>query len=186
MGCVIKLLARCALSEDGTIALGVHPTMVPVSHPLAAIPGAYNAVFIESRHAGRLMFMGPGAGGSPTASAVLGDLVTAARNRVRGTRGPGESTYSARGITPAGRVCSRYYVSMTVTDAPGVLALVATCFARHEVSLQAVRQESQGVEARLGVMTHLAMEDAISATLADLRSMAEVRPQIAVMRVEGA
>ncbi len=102
MGCVIKLLARCALSEDGTIALGVHPTMVPVSHPLAAIPGAYNAVFIESRHAGRLMFMGPGAGGSPTASAVLGDLVTAARNRVRGTRGPGESTYSARGITPAG------------------------------------------------------------------------------------
>ncbi|HEX5335872.1 MAG TPA: homoserine dehydrogenase [Propionicimonas sp.] len=186
MGCVIKLLARCALSEDGTIALGVHPTMVPVSHPLAAIPGAYNAVFIESRHAGRLMFMGPGAGGSPTASAVLGDLVTAARNRVRGTRGPGESTYSARGITPAGRVSSRYYVSMTVTDAPGVLAQVATCFARHEVSLQAVRQESQGVEARLGVMTHLAMEDAISATLADLRSMAEVRPQIAVMRVEGA
>jgi homoserine dehydrogenase len=186
MGCVIKLLARCALSEDGTIALGVHPTMVPSSHPLAAIPGAYNAVFIESRHAGRLMFMGPGAGGSPTASAVLGDLVTAARNRVRGTRGPGESTYSARGITPAGRVSSRYYVSMTVTDAPGVLAQVATCFARHEVSLQAVRQESQGVEARLGVMTHLAMEDAISATIADLRSMAEVRPQIAVMRVEGA
>jgi len=186
MGCVIKLLARCALSEDGTIALGVHPTMVPVSHPLAAIPGAYNAVFIESRHAGRLMFMGPGAGGSPTASAVLGDLVTAARNRVRGTRGPGESTYSARGITPPGRVSSRYYVSMTVTDAPGVLAQVATCFARHEVSLQAVRQESQGVEARLGVMTHLAMEDAISATIADLRSMAEVRPQIAVMRVEGA
>lgn len=186
MGCVIKLLARCALSEDGTIALGVHPTMVPVSHPLAAIPGAYNAVFIESRHAGRLMFMGPGAGGSPTASAVLGDLVTAARNRVRGTRGPGESTYSGRGITPAGRVSSRYYVSMTVTDAPGVLAQVATCFARHEVSLQAVRQESQGVEARLGVMTHLAMEDAIGAAMADLRSMAEVRPQIAMMRVEGA
>ncbi|HEY3338358.1 MAG TPA: homoserine dehydrogenase [Propionicimonas sp.] len=186
MGCVIKLLARCALSEDGTIALGVHPTMVPVSHPLAAIPGAYNAVFIESRHAGRLMFMGPGAGGSPTASAVLGDLVTAARNRVRGTRGPGESTYSARGITPAGRVSSRYYVSMTVTDAPGVLAQVATCFARHDVSLQAVRQESQGVEARLGVMTHLAMEDSINAAIADLRSMAEVRPQIAVMRVEGA
>jgi homoserine dehydrogenase len=186
MGCVIKLLARCALSEDGTIAIGVHPTMVPLAHPLAAIPGAYNAVFIESRNAGRLMFMGPGAGGSPTASAVLGDLVTAARNRVRGSRGPGESTYSARGITPAGKVSSRYYLSMTVTDAPGVLAQVATCFARHGVSLQAVRQESQGVEARLGVMTHLAMEDAISAAMADLRSMAEVRPQIAVMRVEGA
>ncbi len=186
MGCVIKLLARCALSEDGTIALGVHPTMVPVSHPLAAIPGAYNAVFIESRHAGRLMFMGPGAGGAPTASAVLGDLVTAARNRVRGTRGPGESAYSARGITLAGRVSSRYYLSMTVTDAPGVLAQVATCFARHDVSLQAVRQGSQGVEARLGVMTHLATQDAIDAAMADLRSMNQVRPQIAVMRVEGA
>ena len=186
MGCVIKLLARCALSEDGTIELGVHPTMVPVGHPLAAIPGAYNAVFIESRHAGRLMFMGPGAGGSPTASAVLGDLVTAARNRVSGTRGPGESTYSARGITPSGRVSSRYYASMTVSDAPGVLARVATCFARHGVSLQAVRQESKGVEARLGVMTHLAMQDAISAAIADLRSMAEVRPEIALMRVAGA
>ncbi len=186
MGCVIKLLARCALSEDGTIAIGVHPTMVPLAHPLAAVPGAYNAVFIESRNAGRLMFMGPGAGGSPTASAVLGDLVTAARNRVRGARGPGESTYSARGITPAGEVSSRYYVSMTVTDAPGVLAQVATCFARHGVSLQAVRQESQGVEARLGVMTHLATQDAVAAAIADLRSMAEVRPGIAVMRVEGA
>jgi len=127
MGCVVKLVARCALSEDGTIAIGVHPTMVPLGHPLAAIPGAYNAVFIESRHAGRLMFMGPGAGGSPTASAVLGDLVTAARNRVRVARGPGESTYSGRAITPPGRVSSRYYVSMTVTDAPGVLAQVATC-----------------------------------------------------------
>lgn len=186
MGCVIKLLARCALSEDGTIAIGVHPTMVPLAHPLAAVHGAYNAVFIESRNAGRLMFMGPGAGGSPTASAVLGDLVTAARNRVRGARGPGESSYSARGITPPGQVSSRYYVSMTVHDAPGVLAQVATCLARHGVSLQAVRQESQGVEARLGVMTHLAMEESIAAAIADLRSMAEVRPGIAVMRVEGA
>jgi len=186
MGCVVKLLARCALSEDGTIAVGVHPTMVPVSHPLAAIPGAYNAVFIESRHAGRLMFMGPGAGGSPTASAVLGDLVTAARNRVRGARGPAESTYSARGITPAGRVRSRYYVSMTVHDEPGVLAQVATCFASHQVSLQAVRQESEGAEARLGVMTHQATQEQVDAALSELRLMPEVHPEIAVMRVEGA
>lgn len=186
MGCVIKLLARCALSDDGTIAVGVHPTMVPNGHPLSGIPGAYNAVFIESRNAGRLMFMGPGAGGSPTASAVLGDLVTAARNRVRGSRGPWESTYSARGITPPGLVSSRYYVSMTVHDEPGVLAQVATAFARHGVSLEAVRQESHGAHARLGVMTHLAIDDQIQATLAALRGMPEVHEEIAMMRVEGA
>ena len=186
MGCVVKLLARCVLSDDGTIAVGVHPTMVPVGHPLASIPGAYNAVFIESRHAGRLMFMGPGAGGSPTASAVLGDLVTAARNRVRGARGPAESTYSARGITPAGEVSSRYYVSMTVHDAPGVLAAVAGCFATEQVSLQAVRQESHGVQARLGVMTHRARSAQIERALATLAGMPEVDPGISVMRVEGA
>ncbi len=186
MGCVVKLLARCALSEDGSIAVGVHPTMVPLTHPLASIPGAYNAVFIESTHAGRLMFMGPGAGGSPTASAVLGDLVTAARNRVRGARGPAESTYSARGITPEGLVSSRYYVSMTVHDEPGVLARVAASFAGHGVSLQAVRQESQGTEARLGVMTHLARAEQVAATIAELRGMPEVDAEIDTMRVEGA
>jgi homoserine dehydrogenase len=186
MGCVIKLLARCALSADGTIAVGVHPTMVPLPHPLASIPGPYNAVFIESRNAGRLMFMGPGAGGSPTASAVLGDLVTAARNRVRGSRGPGELTYSGRGITAAAEVSSRYYVSMWVHDAPGVLAQVAASFARHEVSLQAVRQESEGARARLGVMTHLALHRQVEAAIADLDRMPEVQPGIALMRVEGA
>ncbi|MBA3021398.1 homoserine dehydrogenase [Propionicimonas sp.] len=186
MGCVIKLLARCALSEDGTIAVGVHPTMVPVAHPLASIPGAYNAIFIESRNAGRLMFMGKGAGGSPTASAVLGDLVTAARNRVRGSRGPGESIYSGRAITAAGEVRSRYYASMTVHDEPGVLAQVATAFARHGVSLQAVRQESTGEQARLGVMTHLALHREVDGAIADLNSMPEVHPGISLMRVEGA
>lgn len=185
MGCVIKLLARAALSDDGTIAVGVHPTMVPAAHPLAAIPGAYNAVFIESRHAGRLMFMGPGAGGSPTASAVLGDLVTAARNRVRGTRGPGESTYSARGITPHGAISSRYYVSMTVHDEPGVLARVAGCFAAQGVSLQAVRQESQGEQARIGVMTHLATGAQVEQALAGLAVMPEVEAPVSTMRVEG-
>ena len=185
MGCVVKLLARCALSDDGTIEVGVHPTMVPLAHPLASIPGAYNAVFIESRHAGRLMFMGPGAGGSPTASAVLGDLVTAARNRVRGARGPAESTYSARGITPAGRVSSRYYVSMFVQDEPGVLAKVAGCFADQDVSLQAVRQESEGDQARLGVMTHRATAAQIEGALATLARMPEVEPGVSVMRVEG-
>ncbi|MEA5053229.1 MAG: homoserine dehydrogenase [Propionicimonas sp.] len=189
MGCVIKLLADCSLSPDGSIAVGVHPTMVPLSHPLASIPGAYNAVFIESRYAGRLMFMGPGAGGSPTASAVLGDLVTAARNRVRGAIGPGESAYSARGITPSGEARSRYYVSLLVEDEPGVLAKVAACFAAHGVSLQAVRQDagdgSAGDRARLGVRTHTARDADVRATLAELEQLPEVGPGITVMRVEG-
>ncbi len=185
MGCVIKLLARCALSDDGTIAVGVHPTMVPLTHPLASIPGAYNAIFIESRNAGRLMFMGKGAGGSPTASAVLGDLVTAARNRVRGSRGPGESTYSGRSITEPGQVRSRYYASMTVHDEPGVLAAVAATFARHGVSLQAVRQESAGEQARLGVMSHLALHSEVTAAIDELGRMPEVQPGISLMRVEG-
>jgi homoserine dehydrogenase len=188
MGCVIKLLANCALSPDGSIAIGVHPTMVPLDHPLASIPGAYNAVFIESRYAGRLMFMGPGAGGQPTASAVMGDVVTAARNRVRGTVGPGESTYSARAITPHGQVVSRYYVSLRVHDEPGVLAKVATAFATAGISLQAVRQDGVAVadQARLGVMTHQARADQLEATLAALAAMPDVEPGITVMRVEGA
>ena len=190
MGCVIKLLATCTLSADGSIAVGVHPTMVPTAHPLATINGAYNAVFIESRYAGRLMFMGPGAGGSPTASAVLGDLVTAARNRVRGAVGPGESAYSARGITPPGDAVSRYYVSLHVQDEPGVLAKVASCFATNQVSLQAVRQDGgeeseRGPRARLGVMTHLARDEQLRATVAELEGFPEVEPGVQVMRVEG-
>jgi homoserine dehydrogenase len=186
MGCVVKLLARCALSADGSIAVGVHPTMVPLTHPLATISGAYNAILVESRNAGRLMFMGPGAGGQPTASAVLGDVVTAARNRVRGTRGPAESTYSGRAITPPGAVTSRYYASLSVDDEPGVLAAVASVFAAQSVSLQAVRQESLGERARLGVVTHLAREEQVAAAVADLDRMPEVTPGISLMRVEGA
>ncbi len=187
MGCVIKLLADCTLSSDGRIAVGVHPTMVPVSHPLASIPGAYNAVFIESRNAGRLMFMGPGAGGQPTASAVMGDVVTAARNRVRGVAGPGESAYSARAITPSGEVSSRYYVALQVTDEPGVLAKVAACFGAHGVSLQAVRQDGGDGEswARLGVMTHVAPDADVRATIAELQRLPEVGAGVALMRVEG-
>ena len=105
MGCVVKLLAICQLSDptaparERTVSVRVHPAMIPRTHPLASVGGAYNAVFVESRSAGRLMFYGPGAGGSPTASAVLGDLVTVARNRVRGAVGPGESSYAARPVS---------------------------------------------------------------------------------------
>ena len=186
LNCQIKLLAVCSLSEDNRISLGVYPAMVPNDHPLASIRGAYNAVFIESESAGRLMFMGPGAGGTPTASAVLGDVVTAARNRLRGVPGPGESTYAARALTPAGEVLSRFYLSLDVVDVPGVLAKVASSFAQRGVSLQTVRQEEgTGDSARLGVMTHAAPTAAIQATVADLEAMADVRSTVKYLRVAG-
>jgi homoserine dehydrogenase len=118
----------------------------------------------------------------------MGDVVTAARNRVRGTVGPGESTYSARAITPHGQVVSRYYVSLRVHDEPGVLAKVATAFATAGISLQAVRQDGVAVadQARLGVMTHQARADQLEATQAALAAMPDVEPGITVMRVEGA
>ena len=190
LGYVIKLLARCALAPDGSISVGVHPTMVPTNHPLANVSGAFNAVFIESRHAGQLMFMGPGAGGGPTASAVLGDVVTAARNRVRGVSGPGESSYSARPMTPKGQVPSRFFVAFGVDDEPGVLAKIAATFARYHVSIQTVRQESEpdrppGQGARLAIMTHSARLGDMRAAVEDLTAMPQVAGEIALMRVEG-
>lgn len=189
MHCVIKLLANCRVTPDGTIAVGVHPTMVSNDHPLASVSGAYNAIFVESRNAGQLMFMGSGAGGNPTASAVMGDVVTAARNRVRGVRGPGESAYQTPGMTPRGEVTSRFYASFPVNDTPGVLAGVASTFAKHGVSIQSVRQEQvageEGVKARLGVVTHVARVDALRATVADLEQMDVVADRVRVLRVEG-
>jgi homoserine dehydrogenase len=142
-------------------------------------------VFIESRSAGRLMFYGPGAGGSPTASAVLGDLVTVARNRVRGAAGPGESTYAARPVSTIGSVVTRYHLSLEVTDVAGVLATIALCFAEHDVSIQTVRQQGRGVDAQLVIVTHRATDAALSATVADLRRLDVVREVTSVMRVEG-
>ncbi len=189
MRCVIKLLAQCSVSPDGTLAVGVHPTMVPVEHPLAGIHGAYNAVFIESVNAGRLMLMGPGAGGSPTASAVLGDVVTAARNRVRGVAGPGESAYTSPGITDPARVVSAYYIAMTVRDEPGVLARVSEAMARRGISIATVRQEQTSGEdatARLGITTHRAPDGEVRAVVAELTEGGDVLGNVRVLRVEGA
>ncbi len=190
LGFVIKLIARAALAADGAIAVGVHPTLVPLKHPLAAVSGAFNAVFIESRNAGQLMFMGPGAGGSPTASAVLGDVVTAARNVVRGVAGPGESTYSARRIAESDQVWSKFYLAFDVADTPGVLAQIARAFADHEVSIQAVRQSTDPEDAddssvaKLTILTHRARVSDLEAAVADLRSLDFVQ-EITTMRVEG-
>jgi homoserine dehydrogenase len=191
IGCVVKLLALCQLSDadaDGrgrTVSVRVHPAMIPRSHPLASVGGAYNAVFVESRSAGKLMFYGPGAGGSPTASAVLGDLVTVARNRVRGAVGPGESSYAARPVTSIGGVTTRYHLSLEVADVAGVLAAIAQVFAEHDVSIQTVRQNGRGADAQLVIVTHRATDAALSATVESLRGLAAVRDVTSVMRVEG-
>jgi homoserine dehydrogenase len=190
IGCVVKLLAICELSsagEDGdrTVSVRVHPAMIPRTHPLASVSGAYNAVFVESQSAGRLMFYGPGAGGSPTASAVLGDLVTVARNRVRGAVGPGESSYAARPVVSIGRVMTRYHISLQVADVAGVLATIAQCFAQHDVSIQTVRQDGHGADAQLVIVTHRATDAALSATVDDLRELDAVLAVTSVMRVEG-
>jgi homoserine dehydrogenase len=191
IGCVVKLLAICQLSPPGpapaerTVSVRVHPAMIPRSHPLAAVGDAYNAVFVESMSAGRLMFYGPGAGGSPTASAVLGDLVTVARNRLRGAVGPGESSYAARPVSKIGSVMTRYYVSLEVADVVGVLATIADVFAEHGVSIETVRQNGRGADAQLVLVTHPAHDAALSATVQALRGLDVVRHVTSVMRVEG-
>jgi homoserine dehydrogenase len=184
LGCVVKLLAICERC-DGGISARVHPAMIPREHPLASVRGPYNAVFVEAESAGRLMFYGAGAGGGPTASAVLGDLVVVARNRVAGIRGPDAPSYAELPMLPMADALTRYHVALDVADRPGVLAPVAEAFARHDVSIKAVRQEGRGAEAYLVIVTHTARESALAATVADLSAMEAVRAVDSVMRVEG-
>ncbi|MEJ7744938.1 MAG: homoserine dehydrogenase [Nocardioidaceae bacterium] len=188
MDCVVKLLAICdrdAGESRDTVSVRVHPAMIPRSHPLASVRAAYNAVFVESEAAGQLMFYGPGAGGAPTASAVLGDLVTVARNRLRSVTGAGESTYARCTIAPMSETQTSYHVAIDVDDSPGVLAAVAEVFAQHEVSIQTVRQTGRGADAELVVVTHTARDAALAATVEALRSMPIVHEVTSVMRVEG-
>jgi homoserine dehydrogenase len=188
MGCVVKLLAICEQSEGAggpAVSARVHPAMVPRSHPLASVREAYNAVFVESDAAGQLMFYGPGAGGAPTASAVLGDLVTVARHRLHDFRGVGESAYAQCEVLPMGETETRYHVAIDVDDRAGVLAQVAMSFAEHGVSIQTVRQEGRGDDAQLVVMSHRATDRALSATMDELRRMDSVHDVSSIMRVEG-
>jgi homoserine dehydrogenase len=186
MGCTVKLLAICERSADGrSVTARVHPAMIPLGHPLASVHEAYNAVFVESDAAGRLMFYGPGAGGAPTASAVLGDLVAACRNKLNGSRGPGESAYAQLPVSPMGEVVTRYHISLDVADKPGVLAQVATTFAEHGVSIDTVRQQGKDGDAWLVVVTHRAPDSALSATVEALRKLDTVRGVASIMRVEG-
>ncbi|MCZ0993383.1 homoserine dehydrogenase [Streptomyces noursei] len=186
MGCTVKLLAICERAADGaSVTARVHPAMIPLTHPLASVREAYNAVFVEAEAAGRLMFYGPGAGGSPTASAVLGDLVAVCRNKLARATGPGESAYTALPVGPMGEVVTRYHISLDVADKPGVLAQVATVFAEHGVSIDTVRQQGKDGEADLVVVTHRATDAALSSTVGALRELDTVRGVVSIMRVEG-
>ncbi|MFE3556423.1 homoserine dehydrogenase [Streptomyces sp. NPDC059193] len=190
MGCTIKLLAILERAADGeSVTARVHPAMIPLTHPLASVREAYNAVFVEAEAAGRLMFYGPGAGGSPTASAVLGDLVAVCRNKLAEATGPGESAYTQLPVSPMGEVVTRYHISLDVADKPGVLAQVATTFAEHGVSIDTVRQQGRqdggGTEASLVVVTHRAPDSALSGTVEALRKLDTVRGVASIMRVEG-
>jgi homoserine dehydrogenase len=193
LGFVIKLLAICERTPaDGdvpeSVSARVYPAMIPRSHPLASVDGAFNAVFVEAEAAGQLMFYGQGAGGAPTASAVLGDLVAVARNLVAGGRGPRESAYAGLPVRPMGTVPTRYHVSLDVADRAGVLASIAGEFARHGVSLAAVHQTvgrgSGDGDARLVVVTHAAPEAALAATVDVLSGLPMVRAVDSVVRVE--
>jgi homoserine dehydrogenase len=199
MDCVVKLLAICERTAPGTaddgVSVRVHPAMIPRTHPLAGVREAFNAVFVEADAAGQLMFYGPGAGGDPTASAVLGDIVAVARHEVVGGRGPGESTYADLPILDMGQAATRYHISLDVLDRPGVLAQVATAFAEHEVSIETVRQQLLRADpdgdgdgdgrASLVVVTHTATDAALSATVDAIAALPTVRGVTSVMRVEG-
>ena len=195
LGCTIKLLSICEriTGDDGQerVSARVYPALVPLSHPLATVNGAFNAVVVEAKASGRLMFYGQGAGGAPTASAVAGDLVMAARNRVLGSRGPKESKYAQLPIAPMGFISTRYYVSMNVADKPGVLSSVAAEFAKREVSIAEVRQEGvadeggRRVGARIVVVTHRATDAALSETVDALADLDAVQSVTSVLRLEG-
>ncbi|QQQ75438.1 homoserine dehydrogenase [Saccharothrix sp. 6-C] len=188
LGRTVKLLAICErVSTDGAegISVRVHPAMIPSSHPLAGVHGAFNAVFVEADAAGEMMFYGQGAGGAPTASAVLGDLVAVARNRVHQGRGPRESAYAALPVRPMGQTPTRYHISLDVADRAGVLSQVAAVFAEHDVSIAAVRQEGRVDDASLVIVTHAATDAALRSTVDKIGGLPVVREVVSVMRVEG-
>ncbi|MCH7231417.1 homoserine dehydrogenase [Glycomyces sp. L485] len=184
-GRVVKPLCIATREEDG-VSVRVHPAMIPATHPLANVNGAYNAVFVEAESAGRLMFYGAGAGGTETASAVLGDIVAVARNKRGGiTAFPPEAAYSDLPVKHIGEARTRYHVSLDVVDEPGVLARVAATFAHHGVSLATVHQSGRGDEAQLVVVTHIAADGQLSDTVEELSQLTSVHQVTSVMRVEG-
>jgi len=183
---VIKLLAIAEINGKGEISVRVHPTLISRQHPLAAVRGSFNAIFVEAESAGELMFYGRGAGGAPTASAILGDLIAIARNKTRGGEGHGESDYAELRFADRGQVLTRYLIRMDVADKPGVLAAIAQIFASNSVSIETVRQSGHDASAELIVMTHQAPEGSLAATVAAIAKSDVVKSVESVIRVEGA
>lgn len=184
LGYAIKLLAIAEL-EDDEVAVRVHPAMIPLDHPLASVRGASNAVSVEGPRIGQLMFYGAGAGGDPTATAVVGDLVSNARNLVRGVRGPRTVVGTDLPIRPMDDTRDQYFLKLRVEDRPGVLAEIADRFARNGVSLERVWQEGSADEATLSFITHRAQEGSFQKTLHELRELDAVHAVASVLRVEG-
>ncbi|MDQ0619477.1 homoserine dehydrogenase [Arthrobacter globiformis] len=195
-GFVIKLLAIAEKIGNGDgsegVSVRVHPTLLPREHPLAAVRGAFNAVFVEAENAGELMFYGQGAGGTPTASAVLGDLVSAARRIVLGGPGRIESTTGHVPALPIDAATTSYYIGLDVADQPGVLAKIAQLFAEHGVSIEIMRQtihrdaDSNVESAELRIVTHRASEAALAATVEAVKGLDVINSVTSVLRVEGA
>jgi len=185
LGYVVKLLGIAeADATSGDVAVRVHPTLVPVTHPLASVRSSFNAVFVEGEAVGSLMFYGRGAGGWPTASAVLGDVIDAALNLTNGTHGS-LGTFGRANIRPIDETSAQYLLSMEVADRPGVLHAVTGVFARHGVSIRAAEQEGNGPDARLVFITHVALESAMQATVRELRDLDVVRNVGSLLRVIG-
>jgi homoserine dehydrogenase len=185
-GYAVKLLAICErVSETGLVAR-VHPTLIPLDHPLAAVRGAYNAVFVEAESAGRLMFYGAGAGGPETASAILGDLVSAAKRHLAGGPGLADSTHANLEALPVQHISTRFQITLEVADRAGVLAQIASIFANHGVSVETVQQSvSKHNAALLTIMTHVASERDLESVVASLQKDDSVVSVSAVIRVEG-
>ncbi len=185
LGYVVKLLAIAEIDEPtGEIAVRVHPAMVPVHHPLASVRESFNAVFVEGDAVGQLMFYGRGAGGLPTASAVLGDVIDAAINLTKGTHAT-LGTFARARIRPIDETSAEYLLGLEVADEPGVLHAVTGVFADHGVSIRAAEQEGIGADARLVFITHEARESAVQATVHGLRELAVVRHVGGLLRVIG-
>ena len=184
LGYVVKLLAIAEL-DDGEVSARVHPAMIPVTHPLASVRDANNAVFVEGAKVGQLMFYGPGAGGDATATSVVGDLVHVARNLAFGGRAIGCTCVLDRAIRPMDATTGQYYLNLHVEDRPGVLAEIAEAFAHNGVSIERVWQEGFAEEATLVFITHRAQEGAFQKTVAELRDRASVRAVASLLRVEG-
>lgn len=183
LGYVVKLLAIAELHEE-RIAARVHPAMIPSAHPLAAVREAFNGVFVEGPNMGELMFYGRGAGGEPTAAAVVGDLVTVARNLLAGARGVGCTCFLERTIRPMSEMEGQYYILLRVEDRPGVLAEIASVFGRNDVSIKSVWQEGTGADAQLVFITHRAKEGSFQQAVTELRDIRAVEEVRSILRVE--